>query len=472
MDSKRKTIPDSVSTATLLHDLDCERMVLGTLLTNTRAIATVREFLAIECFYDPRHQEVYEAIQSVDNTGEDVNFITVSSALSKAGALAGMEDIIDLSQMATVGDIVIYALRLKELDIRRRMWELGQYLVNSGSTETEDIETVHEEAGTRLTQIFASSTVRICTLQDAYAELRQQMMRNKQNNGEVYGTPTGFQHIDFRGGLAPTDLIVVAGETSNGKTAFATALAVSAIKAKHPVAFYSMEMSNIQLAARIAAMQSSVGSRELLQTPLPDDRVYEVDRAMSILPADLCYFDDDATSSFDKIASSIRAMVLRHGIKGAIVDYLQILNVNMKSANKEQAMGDVSRRLKNLAKELNIWIIALSQLSRDRDNPRPSLNRLRDSGQIGEAADQIMLIWRPSVNQREGLRYPQPFQDISTHGTAMIDVAKGRNTGIYSFICGFNAETTCFYDIDPLNLPRRNQEPQVDNTPDDAPPPF
>ena len=146
-----------------------------------------------------------------------------------------------------------------------------------------------------------------------------------------------------------------------------------------------MEMSNIQLAARIAAMQSGIGSLSLLQDSLPGDKVAAVDRAMDALPTDLCYFDDDATSSFDKIAASIRSMVLRHGIKGAIVDYLQILNVNMKSANKEQAMGDVARRLKNLAKELGIWIIALSQLNRDKDNPRPSLNRLRDSGQIGEA---------------------------------------------------------------------------------------
>ena len=121
-------------------------------------------------------------------------------------------------------------------------------------------------------------------------------------------------------------------------------------------------------------------------------------------------------------------------------------------------MGDVSRRLKNLAKELNIWIIALSQLSRDRDNPRPNLNRLRDSGQIGEAADLIALVWRPEVLQVR-TSYPEPFRDVSTHGTAMIDVAKGRNTGIYSFICGFNADTTCFYDIPSRELPSRNEQP-------------
>lgn len=459
---------DEIQQTTLIRDIDCERMLLGSLLTNSKAIASVREHLTSECFYAPRHQEIYEAITRIDSSGEAVNFVTVSASLAKAGAAAGMDDIIDLQQAAVFSDLVTLALRLKELDIRRRMWELGQYLVKSGSTEAEDVDDIQEESRKKLTEMFASTTVQIHTLHEAYGDLLKQMVRNRQSSSQIFGTPTGFREIDRRGGLVPTDLIVVAGETSNGKTAFATALAVAAIKAQHPIAFYSMEMSNIQLAARIAAMQSGVGSLALLQSALTDDKLEAVDRAMTALPSDLCYFDDDATSSFDKIAASIRTLVLRKGIKGAVVDYLQILNVNMKSVNKEQAMGDVSRRLKNLAKELGIWIIALSQLNRDNANPRPSLNRLRDSGQIGEAADSIMLIWRPSAKSGSTQRYPEPYTHISTQGTAFIDVAKGRNTGIYSFICGFNAETTCFYDIDPLRLPRRDSEPESTNfDPDD-----
>lgn len=152
-----------------------------------------------------------------------------------------------------------------------------------------------------------------------------------------------------------------------GKTAFATALAMSAIKHGHPIAFYSLEMTNMQLAARVAAMHSGVNSRSILQDKLTDDKINSVYRTIESLPANICYFDDDATSSFDKIASSIRTLYLKHGIKGAVVDYLQILNVNMRATNKEQAMADAARRLKNLAKELGIWIIALSQLNRDRD---------------------------------------------------------------------------------------------------------
>ena len=138
-------------------------------------------------------------------------------------------------------------------------------------------------------------------------------------------------------------------------------------------------------------------------------------------------------------------MKIKHDIDGAVIDYLQILNVNMKGANKEQQMGDVARRLKNLAKDLDIWIIALSQLNRDNLNPVPTLARLRDSGQIAEAADVVILIYRPEVKDKP---YPDEFKNVSTKGTAMIDIAKGRNIGLLKFICGFDASTTRFYDLD------------------------
>lgn len=148
-------------------------------------------------------------------------------------------------------------------------------------------------------------------------------------------------------------------------------------------------------------------------------------------------------------------MKRKYDIDGAAVDYLQILKVNMKGANKEQQMGDVARRLKNLAKELDIWIIALSQLNRDKDNPVPSIARLRDSGQIAEAADMVMLIYRPEV---KGKSYPGEFSHVDTKSTAMIDVAKGRNIGIMKFICKFDAPTTHFYDLQDIPI-SANVEP-------------
>ena len=148
--------------------------------------------------------------------------------------------------------------------------------------------------------------------------------------------------------------------------------------------------------------------------------------------------------NIETILSSIRSMVIKYHIEGVVIDYLQILTINKKSSNVEEAIAEAARRLKNIAKELNIWILALSQLSRDNSNPIPSVNRLRGSGQINEAADITILLYRPEVYNK---RYSEPFQSTNPNGTALIDIAKGRNIGVFKFIAGFNAATTHFYEL-------------------------
>ena len=202
---------------------------------------------------------------------------------------------------------------------------------------------------------------------------------------------------------------------------------------------YSMEMRKEQIASRLASIESGVPANQIMYSQLTSSQLESFDKGLARLLHLPIYFDDNSTSNIDSIINSIRYMKRKYDIDGAAVDYLQILNVNMKGANKEQQMGDVARRLKNLAKELDIWIIALSQLNRDKDNPVPSIARLRDSGQIAEAADMVMLIYRPEV---KGKSYPGEFSHVDTKSTAMIDVAKGRNIGIMKFICKFDAPTT------------------------------
>ena len=209
-------------------------------------------------------------------------------------------------------------------------------------------------------------------------------------------------------------------------------------------------------------MESGVPANQIMYSRLTDSQIQAIDVGVGKMSGKGIYFDDRSTSNIDTIISSIRYMKLKFGIDGAIIDYLQILNVNMKGANKEQQMGDVARRLKNLAKELDIWIIALSQLNRDTMNPVPTLGRLRDSGQIAEAADVVILIYRPEVNNKS---YPNDFSNVDTKGTAMIDIAKGRNIGLLRFICGFNAATTCFYNLDYVPLLGGKQSGAEDDNP-------
>ncbi len=458
--------------AGIIHDTECEAAVLSTILANHRALDAVRDILSDECFLHPAYIAIWKAIRSAESHGITPDFINVPAELAKAGENY-YDEFVSLTGGYHDTDCTDYAYRLKELAIRRRLWQLSEYLRAVGETETTDTADAIEHVNAEMQAIVGEATSDVTTLEEEGRKLIALMERNAKGDPGILGTPTGFDEIDRRGGLVPGELIVVAAETSQGKTSFATAMAVSAIKAAHPVAIYSMEMTSPQLTGRVAAMESGVGSRRIMQEQLDDATRAAVGRAITSLPGRYCYFDDTATSNIDKILASIRTQHKRHGIKGAIVDYLQILNVNQKVTNKEQAMGDVARRLKNIAKELGIWVVAISQLNRESGATLPTLSRLRDSGQIGEAADTIMLLYRPS----EGRAYPGEFKEYSTTGTAMVDVAKGRNVGIYRFICGFDTSTTRFYNIPQATLKKRGdpdapgwvRDKQQSGNPDELP---
>lgn len=294
----------------------------------------------------------------------------------------------------------------------------------------------------------------ISTMNDAINGLYMQINKNCSSDNPISGTPTGFSKFDYRsGGLQKSDLIIIAGETSMGKTSLATTIMLNAAQSGSKIAMYSMEMKKEQIAARMLSMISRVPSNEILYSKIPDDTIRMLTNQVSTLTKLGIYFDDRSTSNLETIISSIITLKMKYDIDGAVIDYLQILNVNMKSSSKEQQMAEAARRFKNLAKELDIWIVALSQLNRDSQNPVPNLGRLRDSGQIAEASDTVMFVYRPEVYNKN---YPNPYQTASTDGTAMIDVAKGRNIGLLSFICGFDKKNTRFYEM--KEIPQYTEE--------------
>ena len=288
-----------------------------------------------------------------------------------------------------------------------------------------------------------------------------QRVNDNLNSISIPGTPTGFHEIDDKGGFQPTNLIVCAAESSQGKTAFANAIALTAAKSGTKIAFYSMEMSGAQLMTRLAAIESGIPVSTLTNEKLTNEQIRSFDRSVASLSKLGIYFDDRSTSNIETILASIRSIVIKYHVQGVVIDYLQILTINKKGSNVEEAIAEAARRLKNIAKELNIWVLALSQLSRDNQNPLPSVNRLRGSGQINEAADITILLYRPEVYNK---RYPEPFQSTNPNGTAMIDIAKGRNVGVFKFIVGFNAATTHFYELN-----ERPILPFTENKSDDNP---
>lgn len=432
---------------TLLHDDECEKVVIGTILSKRGVLDEWKEILSVNSFYNYKNQEIYKACLKVSERGDEVNIISVMPELVKAKSDVTPYELTSISgYLAFVGEYQ-YAARLYDLEKRRKLWEIGQMLISAGYTEERDIMDVVSESENGIKNLFSDLNNEVKSLKDVVNELYTHVENNLKDKGRITGTTTGFSQLDEKGGLQGSDLIIIAGQTSNGKTSLALSITAAAIKSGVSVAFYTLEMTNVQLASRLASMECGIPSNVILYKKLNDSQLATFDR--NITPIINCglYFDERSTSNIDTIINSIRSMKKKYDIGGAVIDYLQILNVNQKGANKEQQMGEAARRLKNLAKELNIWIVALSQLSRNQDSPEPNLSRLRDSGQIAEAADIVILVYRPEIY---GKKFPDGFENIDTHGTALIDVAKGRNIGIMKFVCGFDPLRTKFYPIEEL----------------------
>lgn len=438
----------------LVNDTKAEQYVIGSLLVDPTAYTLVSQYLDEDCFYDPMCRDIWKAVDNMGKQGMPIDVISVSAELSKQKSNVTALDLMNISaQIASSAHVEYHAIRLQDLGRRRKLWVVGQQLSKVGLSEEVLTADAHQEAIESIGGVFEKADG-VFTLNDAMNSLNEIMVKNATVGGVTTGTKTGMERFDEKGGLQKSDLIIVAGETSQGKTSLALCMTRHAIENGAKVAFYSMEMTKEQLTARLLSAKTNIPANNILYSgSLAPSEIRMIDDARGKLPGENLFFDDKSTSNIDSILLSIRMLKMQKDIDGAVVDYLQILNVNSRSTSfsREQAMGDAARRFKNLAKELNIWIIALSQLSRDSNCPEPNLNRLRDSGQIGEAADVVILVYRAEYYNRA---YPAPFDnkdDYPTDGTAMIDVAKGRNIGTFKFFMGFNKNTTNFFKTNLIN---------------------
>lgn len=438
----------------LVNDPKAEQYVIGSLLVDPTAYTLVSQYLDEDCFYDPMCRDIWKAVDNMGKQGMPIDVISVSAELSKQKSNVTALDLMNISaQIASSAHVEYHAIRLQDLGRRRKLWVVGQQLSKVGLSEEILTADAYQEAIESIGGVFEKADG-VFTLDDAMNSLNEIMVKNATVGGVTTGTKTGMERFDEKGGLQKSDLIIVAGETSQGKTSLALCMTRHAIENGAKVAFYSMEMTKEQLTARLLSAKTNIPANNILYSgSLSPSEIRMIDDARGKLPGENLFFDDKSTSNIDSLLLSIRMLKMQKDIDGAVVDFLQILNVNSRSTSfsREQAMGDAARRFKNLAKELNIWIIALSQLSRDSNCPEPNLNRLRDSGQIGEAADVVILVYRAEYYNRA---YPAPFDnkdDYPTDGTAMIDVAKGRNIGTFKFFMGFNKNTTNFFKTNLIN---------------------
>lgn len=447
MVKKEKTIMDKNNFDKIIPvwDDNCEEYVLGTILWRNNALNECREVLDEECFYNINHKAIFNAIKDLDEKGEDISIVSVMPILVNHNINITAGELVNMTETYSLTNIYQYALRLYELSEKRKLYEMGYHLMKACSNEAEDIFDILSYTKNKIETFSDKKSDQYIKLETSLKQVTEIVNNNISNTKKIIGTPTGFKKIDERGGLQNGDLIIIAGESSQGKTALALSITLNALEQGYKISYYSMEMQNHQLTSRLIAMKSGISSSSILYDKLRGEQVSSFDKAIGDLWDKNLFYDDRSTSNIDLIIASIRNMKMKYDINGAVIDYIQILNVNRtnRSSTEEQLMGDVARRLKNLAKDLNIWIIALSQLNRDKDNPIPTISRLRSSGQIAEAADIVALIYRPEYYQK---KYPEPFSNRDIKGTALIDIAKGRNIGTFKFLCRFEAPITFFHD--------------------------
>ena len=448
-----------------VHDIECEKTVIGILVSYANAYDESADILNTDVFWKSEHQELYKAIKNMRDAGETVDLVTLFAYIQQhpnKDVLVEAYYITEcMSSVVTNIGFREHCLRLRELWQRRQLWLIGQKLISAGETELADIDTIKQETVEAIHTLDDTPQANIVSLGDSLKKLNKIVEANLDGD-QKNGIPTGFSYLDNIGGLYRNDLVVVAAESSQGKTSLALDLSISAARSGYPVAFYSTEMTHPQLSARIisAGSDGKLRANDIMHKPLTEEQLQVYDKGVGRKESLPIYFDDTSTMSFERIISSIRMLVRKKGICMVCIDFLQVLQTNEKNMRQteEQFYGMVTRKLKNLAKELNIVIVLLSQISRSRDNTNePTLNRVRGSGQISEAADVIILIYRPEYYKA---KYNGEYSRVDPKGTALINLAKGRNIGTGSFICGYDANTTHFHDLEEIPMLRKNPTKQ------------
>lgn len=429
------------------YDLDEERMVLGTILNDPNKLIEISNILDEDCFYHNFHKLIFKTIKALDKKGGKYDFMVVKRELTgKMNAEKDSPIFFDIIKNRVFDNLYEHAAILKDASARRKIEDNLKNALSLIPCVTEDPFEIIEKVRDALDGIYSDQTSGVVTLREALEEAYEIVKKNLNSPNPSTGTPTGFRELDRKGVLRPSYLTVIGADSSQGKTSLATSICVNAALSGAKIAFYTMEMSPVELSQRIWSKSSGVNGIRLSSCQLTQEELVHADRGIAPILNLPLYFDGKSTSTIDSIISSIRMMKKRYDIDGAVVDYLQILSVNSKGSSDEMQMGAFARRLKNIAKDLGIWVLALSQLSRDKVDVAPSIGRIRGSGQITEAADVVLLLYRPEHYGRDK-KYPEPFANVSTENTAMIDIAKGRSIGTWKFICGFNADTTQFYDL-------------------------
>lgn len=467
-----------LSYRTLPHNQDAEQGLLGALMVDNRAMERVGEILQPHYFFVPVHGRIYEAIAKLVDRGQSATPVTLKNYFEDDPDLAelgGADYLVELAaSVLSVVNVEDYANRLYDLHMRRELITLGSDIVNDSYQHSLDkaAENIIESAEAQLFSLAESGTGQggFITLRDSVLVAIEHAEKAFNSDGGVTGVTSGLIDMDKKlGGFQNSDLLILAGRPSMGKTALATTMAYNAAKAYAEsggkegavTAFFSLEMSADQLAGRMLAMESGVSGDAIRKGTIQQkdfSAFVAASQTMSQIPL---YIDDTPALSISAVRTRARRLKRQHGLGLLIVDYLQLLRgtgSRQSESNRVQEVSEITRGLKAIAKELNIPVLALSQLSRQvesREDKRPLLSDLRESGSIEQDADVVMFVYReeyylsrtePEVGSDKHMEWQEKME--RNHNVGECIVAKARHGPIGAVRMHFDSNITKFTDLE------------------------
>ncbi|RZD14921.1 MAG: replicative DNA helicase [Candidatus Acidulodesulfobacterium ferriphilum] len=417
------------------NSLEAEKALISSILIDNSQANSVLGSIMPEDFYDTVNARIFKVLVSLGEKGEPIDIITILNAIQKERDYSQYFSDFDLSAYLTtlyempagLFNVEQYAKIVKEKSILRNLINASNKVRQKCYEQRDDVDDIID---------FSEKTIFDATEKDSsknYVEVYPlivnyftKLSSKKNDDSDITGVHSGFQYLDeLTNGFQPSDLIIIAGRPSMGKTALSLSIAKNIAVKKIPVAFFSLEMSKEQLATRLLSLTAKIDSSMLRRGRIHNPDIENIHKALEMLEDIPIYIDDSAGITVTELRAKTRRLKREKGIGIAIIDYLQLMKASPNIESREQAIADISRSLKSLAKELNIPVIALSQLNRmveSRQDRKPQLADLRESGAIEQDADLIMFVYREEVYKK----------DTENKGIAELIIGKQRNgpTGI------------------------------------------
>lgn len=414
---------------TMPNSIEAEQSVIGAMIMDRDAIVAVTEILVTEDFYHKQYGVLFESMVELFNLNEPVDFITLQNKLREKDVppeISSLEYINDLlAAVPTSANVRYYANIVKEKSLLRSLIKTTENIQNQCYLQNEDLETIFADTEKSIFQLLQSRSVSdFVPIKQIVMNALDRIEKASKTQGNVTGIATGFLDLDYRmSGMQPSDLILIAARPSMGKTAFVLNIAqYVAFHSGLATAIFSLEMSKEQLVNRLFSLESRVDAQVLRNGSLTDSDWEKLIESVGVIGNSNLIIDDTPGISISELRSKCRKYKLEHDLKLVIIDYLQLMSGSGRrySDSRQQEISDISRSLKAIARELNVPVIALSQLSRaveQRPDHRPMLSDLRESGAIEQDADVVMFIYRDDYYNK----------DSENKNVAEIIVAKQRN---------------------------------------------